>query len=141
MLPGREIVADFAGTIALPEIEDSRPTLRELNPSLPWFAAQTVQHMWRLRLDPSLVFQAINWLQSHYRDQRLSYEFLSPAEAHAFDMKSAESNRLFRDEFCPEHGPIEPRTAEGDAQWKQARAAPYRALETTIRDIVRSVRP
>ena len=116
LFPRHDIVADFCQSLRIPYLASVRDNPIALNLSLPTRVALAVQQLWCTGIPAEYVYKVISALRLAHTNSA-PYEFMSPAEAHEFDLRFVESNRRFVAEFCPEHSPIEPRSPACDHEW------------------------
>jgi len=102
------------------------------NESLPWYAALTIQHMWRLGWNKDMIYRSIDTFKSILEPQTEGYQFLSPSEAKAIANRYIASNADLATRY-PNLAFLCDQQEFGDQRdWENLRAEKFAALfETT----------
>lgn len=138
---GDGLLADFLSAAGLPaDALADRPRERQ-NVSLPWHAALSIQHMWRLGFPGPVVFETIETLKMLLREEAGGrYGFWPPTRAATFDAGFAESNARLVARYPHLGAALAPADRVNDEAWKAVHRGAWSAVTETLAAVNRRIR-
>jgi len=132
LFPGGNIVPHFLAATGLEDLPVPEDETFDYNPSLPWYAVETIQRLWASGLPQDVVRRTLGALITVCRGASTRNPFMPPSAAHAFDAGFADSNARFQAEYAPDDEPLLPAAADGDEAWHAEREGPEAALQQLL---------